>query len=147
MAMKMMKIFKVLAAVAVATLLWSCNKVSDNGDFDGQWQLMTVTTPSGEETAINRCYYCIMLHTANLRASGHATLTANMTYVKKESVTFEFPYASPEDLYPWGLYAEDFPGVDQTKNGVTVTFKVNSLTSDKLIMTSPSGNVLSLRKF
>lgn len=128
------------------TLIPSCRVAPSNGDFDAQWQLMTIEYPDGTtEVPATRTYYSFYRHTANIALYGGSMLIANMTYVEDQSVTLVFPQYTPEQLKPFSLPVPS-DAVDGVK-GVTVTFTINHLSSSKLVMTAANGAVYSLRKY
>ncbi|MCH5320069.1 MAG: lipocalin-like domain-containing protein [Paramuribaculum sp.] len=121
------------AFIFLAALLGGCNKVSHNGDLDGQWRILYIeNTEDGKITEPVQYFYCFYLHTANLTRGG-IVATANMTY-EYPLLSLDFPYASLATLSEWGI----------TTN--PADFEIVSLSRTHLIMKTGT-NLITLRKF
>ena len=113
--------------------LTACNKVSHNGNLDGQWRIITIENiESGVINEPQQLFYCFNLHTANLTRGG-VWYTANMVY-DYPKLSLDFPYNKPGELDDWGIYSTD------------VTFQIVLLNSSSLILRSDQV-IINLQKF
>lgn len=139
----MKKTLFIILVLLLAAASTSCRKLALNGDFSGQWQILkieyadgTVVDPEGQY------YYCFYRDVAQLTRTGAAlNYTANLAY-HEDSFTLQFPYASSEPLGPWGLATDPISPL-----GFSITLTINELTSSRLVMTTPSGTIITCRKF
>lgn len=132
----MKQILFIIAALAAAALTFSgCNKAPMNGHLDGQWQLMTVETPSRTVSLTSGRYYCFYRHVANLRPGGPS---ANLYYDETDKIlTLEFPYPNSD------LRTYEIPH----STPYTCEFKVIKLSRKQLVMTLDDSLTYTFRKF
>ena len=118
------KIWLIILVCITASVSTSCRKMSENGDLDGQWQILsieyladgTVTTPKGY-------YYCLFRSVVNLTSRTNALQAGNLIY-KDRKLTLSMPYSTVEQLAPWGM------------NATETTFDVTRLSKDKMTLQS-----------
>lgn len=138
----------ILAIAAMLTCgLPSCRELAQNGDFSGQWQIMTIEYPDGTTVDPEGTrYYCFYRDVAQLTATGDTRISGNLAY-DEDARTFaiEFPYDSPVNLKPWGITFPDT--TDPNAKGFTAHFTINVLTSERLVMTTEEGAVITCRKW
>lgn len=128
------KIWLIILVCITASVSTSCRKMSENGDLDGQWQILsieyladgTVTTPKG-------CYYCLFRSVVNLTSRTNALQAGNLIY-KDRKLTLSMPYSTVEQLAPWGM------------NATETTFDVTRLSKDKMTLQSDYA-LIEFRKF
>lgn len=148
--MKQIKYQKLSILTLLLTLLslTSCFKeLAQNGDFSGQWQVLSIDYPDG--TSVDpqgEYYYCIYRDVAQLTNTQAERVTGNLVY-DEDAMRFsiQFPYESAAGLAPWGITFPDT--IDPATKGLTVNFKINHLTSEQLIMTTEMGVVITCRKW
>lgn len=121
----------------IICLLCGCSKDSINGDLDGRWQIMEMSTSPGENLKEKQLYFNFYLHVCSLSFYGGYLAEANLTYID-DKITLYFPYFQTpealEKLNKYGIYSNP------------VTFHVISLTGKKLVI--QDGDILiTLRKF
>lgn len=130
----------------VALHLDGCQKMPINGDLDGQWQVMEVTTDGQTVTPPqgSRFYYNFYLHVCQLSVEygRPPMLAANMDY-EGSTIYLDFPFIKEDKvdqewigkLKYWGLpeYGE-------------VTFEIQKLT-DKLLILKSGTSTVSCRRF
>lgn len=135
----------VLAFFALATT--SCRELAQNGDFSGQWQVLTMEYPDGSTVNVQgQRYYCIYRDVAQLTAPGGTMLTGNLTYDEDAGrFSIQFPHETAAKLAPWGIEIPEGP--DNTPDGCTARFVINTLTSQRLVMTGETGIVITCRKY
>jgi hypothetical protein len=134
-------------AAAVALFATSCRELAQNGDFSGQWQILSIEYPDG--TTIDpegTRYYCIYRDVAQLTAPGGTRVTGNLSY-DEDAGTFsiQFPGNSPSYLKDWGITFPD--DISDEQQELTARFTINDLTSKRLVMTTDMGVVITCRKF
>ncbi len=146
-----MKYLKSLITAAVAFVAVisasSCRELAQNGDFSGQWQVLTIEYPDGTtENVQGERYYRIYRDVLQLSAPGGTLVTANLFY-DEDAGTFsaQFPYDTPAYVAPWGIGCPE--GVDPSVNGFTARFTINKLSASQLIFTGETGIVVTCRKF
>ncbi len=125
----------------------ACRELAQNGDFSGQWQILSMDYPDG--TSVDpegKYYYCIYRDVAQLTATGGTRVVGNLVY-DEDAMRFsiQFPYESARGLARWGITFPDT--VDPAAKGLTVNFTINHLTSEQLIMTTEMGVVITCRKW
>lgn len=124
-----------------------CRELAQNGDFSGQWQIVTIEYPDGN--AVNpegTRYYCIYRDVAQLTGPNDIRITGNLAYDESaRSFSIEFPYEEAQYLAPWGI---EFPAsVAPDTKGTIVKYTINVLTSERLVMTTEFGAVITCRKW
>ena len=134
-------------ATAVAIFATSCRELAQNGDFSGQWQILSIEYPDG--TTIDpegTRYYCIYRDVAQLTAPGGTRVTGNLSY-DEDAGTFsiQFPDNSPSYLKNWGITFPD--DISDEQQELTARFTINDLTSKRLVMTTDMGVVITCRKY
>ncbi len=127
------KIIVLLMTALLAVAAVSCRKRSINGDLDGMWQVMSIEYKEGRTVNPEGIYYCLFLHTFNLRKTGGYSIAGNMIY-EGDELKLEAPYATPEQLEPWGI------------NSKVTTFRILHLSGSKMTLESDYAH-LELRKF
>lgn len=137
-----------LAALAAS----SCRELSQDGDLAGQWQILTIEHPDGTVTnPEGHNYYCFYRNVCQLTNTNTTRITANMVYNESgATITLDFPYESIANLKPWGITQAGSaltPDVAPDPDTKTITLKINHLTSSRLTMTAPGGNVITCRKY
>ncbi len=137
-------IFNLLLISIIAMMATSCRKVSHNGDLDGQWQMQSITFDDGTNLSGRGIYYSFMLHTAQLRSTSGGTRTGNMVYDKDKSIFIEFPTNTARQFDNFGLCSEDFTTAEK---GVSIKFTIRHITREEMTLATPSGRILSFRKF
>lgn len=137
-----------LTVISLAAVMSSsCRELAQNGDFSGQWQVLSIDYPDG--TTIDpegTRYYCIYRDVAQLTAPGGTRLTGNLAYDEDAGkFSIQFPHEQPQRLASWGItFGSD---IDPEQDGCTAQFTINSLSSSRLIMTTETGNVITCRKY
>ena len=131
-----------MLTVAAAT---GCRELDHNGDLEGQWQIMSIEWAGGSVTDPHgEYYYCFYRDICQLTNIYTTRITANMAYEKSARIiSLQFPYDDPAGFSRWGLTGADAIDSDPT----TVRLTINALTSSRLIMTTSSGTVITLRKW
>lgn len=146
--MRIIRNILLLTAVVIATMTaTSCRELAQNGDFSGQWQVLSIDYADGTtvDPAGTR-YYCIYRDVAQLTGSGSKRITGNLAYDEDAGkFSIEFPLEKPGQLSSWGITFG--PDVDPDQKGCTANFTINSLSSSRLIMTTETGNVITCRKY
>lgn len=124
----------------------SCRELAQNGEFSGQWQVLSIDYPDGTTVDPEGTrYYCIYRDVAQLTAPGNIRITGNLAYDEdNKRFSIQFPYEEVMDLAPWGITAPE--GVDPYMLGYTADFTIQTLTSSSLVMTT-RGVVITCRKF
>lgn len=128
------KIWLIVLVCIIASAATSCRKMSENGDLDGQWQILsieylgdgTVTNPKGY-------YYCLFRSVVNLTSRTNPLQAGNLVY-KDRKLTLSMPYSTVEQLAPWGM------------NATETTFEVKHLSKDKMTLQSDYA-LIEFRKF
>ena len=149
--MKSRLIYLILSLVALMAAP-SCRELAQDGDLAGQWQILTVEHPDGSVTNPEvHYYYCFYRDVAQLTNTNTTRITASMVYDEDQRfMSLTFPYEPIAYLAPWGIsqtgsaFAPDATPDPESK---TVTFKISYLSSKKLVMTAPGGNVITCRKY
>jgi len=130
----------------VAFTATSCRELAQNGDFSGQWQVLSIDYPDGTTVDPEGTrYYCIYRDVAQLTAPGDIRITGNLAYDEDNNrFSIQFPYEEVRYLAPWGITAPN--GVAPDMVGFTADFTIQTLTSSRLVMTT-GGVVITCRKF
>lgn len=125
----------------------SCRELAQNGDFSGQWQIQTIEYPDGTTVDPEGTrYYCFYRDVAQLTAPGGTRVTGNLAYDEDAGkFAIEFPYEKASYLKSWGITFPDL--TDPDTKGVTARFTINALTSERLVMTTEAGAVITCRKW
>lgn len=133
--MKKIKHILIIMAIAcvVAATATSCRKMPENGDLDGQWQIMSIEYNDGTMSNPKGMYYCLFRSVVNLTSRTHATQSGNLHY-KDRKLTLSMPYSTAAMLEPWGM------------NSAETTFSVKQLSKDKMTLESDY-SLIELRKF
>lgn len=146
--MKYLKSFLATALVFVAVIVASsCRELAQNGDFSGQWQVLTIEYPDGTtENVQGKRYYRVYRDVLQLAAPGGTVVTANLVYDEAAAVfSAQFPYTTPADVASWGIGCPD--GTDPSAKGFTARFSINKLSASQLVFTGETGIVVTCRKF
>lgn len=116
-----------------------CQKASINGDLDGRWQIMEIE--AGDEYSNvkdEQLYYNFNLHVCTLSTYGTNYTSGNMKYGNKE-LWLQFPYIHTptgyENLKKYGIFSNP------------VTFFVEYIDKNKLILKEEGDVIITLRKF
>lgn len=141
----MKKIINLFIIMLSLTVVAGCRELDHNGDLEGQWQITAIDYADGSSVdPAGEYYYCFYRHVCQLTNIWTTRLTANMVYNKTEAtIALQFPRDNPASLTKWGLSVADFTESDPTM----VRLSVNTLNSSRLIMTTPTGTILTLRKY
>ncbi len=111
----------------------SCRKMAENGDLDGQWQILSIEYSDGTITSPKGYYYCLFRSVVNLTSRANALQAGNLVYKDRE-LTLTMPYSTVEQLAPWGM------------NATQTTFDVKQLSKDKMTLQSDYA-LIEFRKF
>lgn len=136
---------KFLSVLAIATCLLtiSCDKVDDNGDLGGLWQLTEwKSLPDGEIKATKKqgIYYAVQLDLLKLNASGNGTFYLTRFKHTRDSLIIGTIYKRPdENIVPYTELARF--GVPDDGG-----FAIERLTSHTLILRSKEAR-LTFRKY
>lgn len=137
----------IMAALALSVFASSCRELAQNGDFSGQWQVLSIEYPDG--TTVDPCgtlYYCIYRDVAQLTAPNDIRVTGNLHYDEDARMfSIQFPRDTPEYLAQWGIEIPDDNEADFEQ--VVARFAIDTLTSSRLVMTGATGIVVTCRKF
>lgn len=141
------KIFMATVALVAIFSFGACRELAQNGDFSGQWQVLSMDYPDG--TSVDpegERYYCFYRDVAHLTSPEGTRVTGNLVY-DEDAMKFsiQFPYQTVRGLERWGITFPD--GVDPNSKGETAHFTINLLTSEDLIMTTQMGVVITCRKW
>jgi len=145
--MMMMKYRYVICTLLAVLSLGSCDfETSDNGDFDGNWQLMrvdTLKTGGSADVKASQIFYAVQVRPINIRAYNYASHSGNFYFhfdrtgntltIKSAASNGEAMY-SDEDVEPYGL------------SSVNEHFTIVTLTSDNMVLQSDKLR-LQFRKF
>lgn len=95
-----MKHLSLIAIVAAAVLVASCDKTPINGALDGMWQLTTITTPDGvREMTGSRLFVSFQLHLTQWERSGTGVFYHSHFTHEGDSIRFyDFCYRARHDL-------------------------------------------------
>jgi len=128
------KIWLIILVCIVASASTSCRKMSENGDLDGQWQILSIEYLD-DGTIINPkgFYYCLFRSVVNLTSRANPLQAGNLIY-KDRKLTLSMPYSTVEQLAPWGM------------NATETTFEVKQLSKDKMTLQSNYA-LIEFRKF
>lgn len=154
-------LFVVLSALCGTT---SCDKLPDNGDLDGMWQLMSVSSSDGETQNVkeSQLYWSIRLRLVQYSSQrsmdshiyySHFKKEGSILYLtdfckdaKYEHVDDDNEWIQPDEaevLHQWGIYPEGDPSSEKK---VMVIYHIDYLSSSKLILSNADGK-LTFRKF
>lgn len=147
----MKKIFASISILFVAFVAMvatnGCRELAQNGDFSGQWQVLSIDYPDGTTVDPEGTrYYCIYRDVVQLTSQGSERKSGNLVYDEDaRKCSMEFPYEEAQYLAPWGI---TFPAdVAPTTKGCTIHFTIQTLTESRLVMTSEMGVVITCRKW
>lgn len=123
-----------LAVIMVG--LCGCSKASDNGDLDGQWQVLEVTRGGVAETfpADEIYYYNFYLHTFQLTYTGKRSirLTGSMSYSKdSDKLGLELGFVKAGRVDKSLLDRLEYWGIPRSGE---VVMQIKQLTSSRLVM-------------
>lgn len=137
-------LFQLMLIVASSISFSGCRELAQNGDLSGQWQITAIDLKDG--TSVDpegNYYYCFYRNVCQLTNTNTTRITANMVYDEKAAtITLEFPRDNLSTLSGWGLSEAD---IDPETS--TIRISVNSLSSSRLVMTTPAGTTISCRKY
>ncbi len=124
----------------------SCRELAQNGDFSGQWQVLSFDYPDGTTVDPEGTrFYCIYRDVAQLTDNTGVRVTGNLIYDEDNNrFSIQFPEEELRDLAPWGITAPE--GADPDMLGYTADYTIETLTSSRLVMTT-RGVVITCRKF
>lgn len=124
--------------ILFVTLLSGCDKASINGDLDGRWQILEISTYNNPENIKDRqLYYNFYLHVCILSYYGGEFTAGNFVY-ENNRIRLHFPYINSSEgmklLNRYGIFSNP------------VTFEILYLSKNKLIL--QDGEItITLRKF
>lgn len=134
----------VMLIVAIVAGFSGCRELAQNGNLSGQWQITSIDFADG--TTVDpegKYYYCFYRNVCQLTNTNTTRITANMAYDEKDAtITLEFPRDNLSTLSGWGLSEAD---IDPETS--TIRISVNTLSSSRLVMTTPAGTTISCRKY
>lgn len=156
----MQKIMKCLMAVVMIVMtMTGCDKLPEDGDLDGNWQLLTITTADGTTTDVKaeRIFWAernglveYTNCTTAKRYFSHCMSSGNKLIIKDFFFTSEHETAADDnpaftvddlpELFPFGIHA--------TVEGTVIseTFDIEHLDASKMILHSSSATLV-FRKF
>lgn len=137
--------------LSLLMLTVSCDKWPENGDLDGQWQLMSMEQGDVRtDTKAQHIYWCVQLDLIQLNGEdtyyAHFQHTGNTLSLKHLSFPAKYESATDDNLR---LTAEEVStllppyGIKQF-DPVFIVVRLNSST---LILRSEDGTILRFRKF
>ncbi len=141
------------AFVALMTAVSGCDKTPANGPLDGQWQLLSISTPDGQrETKDRATYLCFQLNLTQWFRPEHQSIYAHFTH-RADSIRFydfarvsaqaatgdDDEWITPREMHEgamddWGIHSAD------------ITFRVQQLSGSRLVL-EREDTVLTFRKF
>lgn len=161
----MRNIAHTIITLCTLSLLLSCDKLPDNGDLDGMWQLMQIeerATGQVSDWSVNQRYWSVRKELMQYSANNSITQTVLYSHFKKndasllltdfctaakyETETDDNKWISPDNaniLNAWGIYPDEDPDNPQK---VTATFRIEHITSSSLILSTEKTR-LTFRKF
>lgn len=131
-------IFPALLLSLFLCLLTGCSKGELHGELEGNWEIMQVTAPDGQDMeVIPQRYYAIMRNVIQLRIYGSYITTGALSY-QEPYLTLDFPYEEKENAhYPlkeWWILSNP------------VRMKVEKL-NGKTLELSTEGYIIRCRRF
>ena len=126
--------FGMAACLFFFLILSACTTPPNNGDLDGQWQVMEIKTiKSGKITKPKKMYYAFGQTIMHLRQVGAGTSTGNMHYYG-DSIHIDLPFANAQTADRFGM------------DSVKTVFAVDVLTKETLCIHGKKYS-LNCRKF
>lgn len=142
---------KILLLVAIVASLSSCREMQQHGDFSGQWQVLTIEYPDGMVKDVQgEIYYnfqrnlCQLTMPQEPNAVSQKRVTGVLDY-HESWFTVDFRLSNYTELEPFGIIAPE--GADMNKLGVIVRYNIDSFSSERMVMTTDCGTILTCRKF
>jgi hypothetical protein len=157
------QIYTALMLLAIS-LCTACDKMPDNGQLDGMWQLMSIETADGQILNVKeqQHYWSFRLRLVQFttsrtfdgtkyyahfsREGGNIVLTDFCLETRYEKDTDDNEWISSEKadlLHPWGVYGQ----ADETlSQKIKATYQVEALSDTRLVLKSDQVR-LTLRKF
>ncbi len=157
------KIYTILILLAMS-LSTACDKMPDNGQLDGMWQLMSIETADGHilDVKDQQHYWSFRLRLVQFTASrgidtdkyyahfyreeGNIVLKDFCQEARYEKDTDDNVWVSSEEaelLHPWGVYGQTDEDDSQK---IKATYRVEALTDTRLVLKSDQV-CLIFRKF
>ena len=157
------KIYTILILLAMS-LSTGCDKMPDNGQLDGMWQLMSIETADGHilDVKEQQHYWSFRLRLVQFTASraidtdkfyahfsregGNIVLKDFCQEARYEKDTDDNVWVSSEEaelLHPWGVYGQTDEDDSQK---IKATYRVEALSDTRLVLKSDQAR-LTLRKF
>lgn len=140
-------------ASILLTIGVGCDKTPINGPLDGQWQLMSIETPTGtRQTKSDGVYLCFQLHLCQWYRLNEHSMYSHFIHEDDSIRFYDFVYVSgqfhegdndewitPEEMAEgvmgaWGIHSTD------------ITYHVRTLNNSRLTL-ERADTVLSFRKF
>lgn len=149
---KIQKLLVLIALILSGQLYTACDKMPMNGDLDGMWQLMNIEYADGSnQTPDKQRYMCIQLHLVQLTvySNAHQGIYAHFTHEGNNLRLYDYydlthwvntqttneVLEDASQLLPWGI------------SGLDVTYHIEKLNGNALILKDPAGTTLTFRKF
>lgn len=157
------KIYTILMMLAIS-LCTACDKMPDNGQLDGMWQLMSIETADGHilDVKEQQHYWSFRLRLVQFTASraidtdkfyahfsregGDIVLKDFCQEARYEKDTDDNVWVSSEEaelLHPWGVYGQ---ADENDSQKIKATYRVEALSDTRLVLKSDETR-LTLRKF
>lgn len=153
-------------ALILLVISWctACDKMPDNGQLDGMWQLMSIETADGQiqDVKEQQHYWSFRLRLVQFTASraidgdkfyahfsreeGNIVMTDFCQEARYETDSDDNAWISSEDaeiLHPWGVYGE---ADENNSQKIKATYRVEALSDTRLVLKSNQAR-LTLRKF
>lgn len=138
-------IFLLLAVTSI--IISSCDKKDCNGDLDGMWQLTLWTSPAGDTVATkeNMIFYSVQLQMMKFQKTSYPEFSMMSSFENfGSSIRIYDPI-----VYKGGghdsIYSMDTLGcIGVPLDGI---MKIDSLTGDRLVLSSISEGRLHFRKY
>ncbi len=133
-----------LLSMALALTLTACDKVDENGDLGGMWQLLSQTRRDAPDVAVrtadDRIFFSFRNELLKTQCMSENEYFLSLFRHHGDSIFLDSSYAVPGDslVSPEALARY---GVDATGR-----FRVESLTSERLVL-SNAESVLTFRKY
>jgi len=133
---------KLLFCLIICPILAACDKMDDNGDLGGYWQLLTWEKQSDGQVVADKTshiFYCVSRELISMANTATGTTYLSTFHRTTDSLFLDATYSVPDTLREVTVL-EPF-GADETGR-----FRIVQLTGDRLVL-SNTKNVLTFRKY
>lgn len=148
-----MNYIKLFLLLTLSVIIVSCDKTPVNGPLDGQWQIMSISTPEGQrDTRSTPAYLCFQLQLTQWSRPESRSFYAHFQHTADSIRFYDFAHVSNQavegDNDEWITPAEmnngllDAWGIHSTD----ITFYVRRLDGSHLVL-ERADTVLTFRKF